>query len=295
MSSYYDGLPDEAFTELERAAGVPGILRGGFGRRRRRTGPSAKATEMLQLKLAPSSEVQYRVARVPKGNGTYREICIPSAEAKKRLRKLLPVLDGIRESLDRYRVNYAFEKGRNCALNALQHIGYRWTLSFDLADFFDSVVPRHVSDVLPAWLVEQCFVNGAAKQGLPTSPLIATIAFLPCDSLIVEHLHRLGVQAVYTRYADDLVFSFDNPKDAGKIKMIVRQVVERRGFKLNERKTKLQDARNGRIIVNGIAIDEAGLHATRRTKKRLRAALHQQNATSATGLVEWSRCKLPVL
>jgi len=192
-------------------------------------------------------------------------------------------------------VNYAFQKGKNCALNAIQHIGYRHTLSFDLKDFFNSVSPAHVLNAIPGWLIKECFVDGAPKQGLPTSPLIATIAFLHYDALLLEHLRRLRVEAVYTRYADDLVFSFDDARHAGKIRTVVRQVVERGGFKLNERKTKLQNATSGRIIVNGIAIDETGLHATRRTKKKIRAALHQKNASSAAGLIEWSKCKLPAL
>ena len=233
--------------------------------------------------------------RIPKGNGRHREIYIPSVDSKRRLRNLLPALEQVVERLDNNSVNYAFQKGKNCALNALQHIGYRYTLSFDLLDFFNSITPAHVSGTIGAWLVNECFIDGAPKQGLPTSPLISTIAFLPYDSMIVEYLRKLRLKAVYTRYADDLVFSFDNVKDSGRIMTIVRQVVEKGGFKLNQRKTKLQDIQNGRVIVNGIAIDENGLHATRKIKKKIRAALHQKNNSSATGLLEWSKCKLPVL
>lgn len=39
------GLPDEAFTELERAAGVPGIIRGNHGSKSRYTETSAEVTE----------------------------------------------------------------------------------------------------------------------------------------------------------------------------------------------------------------------------------------------------------
>lgn len=45
MSSYEDGLPDDAFTETERAAGVPGMLRGGSSLRHPHTARSAKVTE----------------------------------------------------------------------------------------------------------------------------------------------------------------------------------------------------------------------------------------------------------
>jgi len=238
--------------------------------------------------------MEYRIARVPKGAGTFREIYIASPENNRRLRGLLPELEKILASADVCRANYAFERGKNCALNALQHIGNRYTLSMDLENFFDSVTPKHVADIISDQIIEQCFIDGNPKQGLPTSPLVATIAFLPCDKKIIELLRKLEIRAVYTRYADDLVFSFDDRKDAGKIGVIVRQTVEKYGFKVNDRKTKLQDAKNGRTVITGVAIDARGIYPTRRTRKRIRAAIHQQNMESLRGLVEWSRCKLPV-
>lgn len=45
MSYYDDGLPDEAFTDLERASGVPGIIRGSAGQRYRHTEQSTEVTE----------------------------------------------------------------------------------------------------------------------------------------------------------------------------------------------------------------------------------------------------------
>ena len=106
-------------------------------------------------------------------------------------------------------------------------------------------------------------------------------------------LNKLDISAVYTRYADDLVFSFNERRYAGQICTIVRQIVENQGFKINERKTTLQDAKNGRVIVTGIAIDPKGLYPTRRTKKKIRAAIHQENSSSLRGLLDWSKCKLP--
>ena len=250
----------------------------------------------MAFTLTPKTAVtttKYRVARIPKGGDKYREIYIAAPEENKLLRALLPQLESILAHVDHCKVNYAFEKRKNCALNALQHIGLRYTLSMDLENFFDSVTPQHVAGVIPESLIEQCFVNGNPKQGLPTSPLIATIAFLPCDKKIEEMLGKLGIHAVYTRYADDLIFSFDERRVAGKLKVVVRQMVERCGFSINERKTRLQDARNGRKVVTGLAIDHDGIYATRNTRRKIRAAMHQQNAAALRGLKEWAKCKLP--
>ncbi|WP_083903026.1 reverse transcriptase family protein [Azoarcus sp. KH32C] len=235
----------------------------------------------------------YTVSRIPKGRGKFREIYIPSSEYRLELRSMLPVLDEILSRLDIYKFNYAFQKNRNCALNALQHIGYKCTLSMDLEGFFDSITPAHLSGLVPDNIIERCFINGHPRQGLPTSPAISNIAFLECDKQIILALQKLSIKIAYTRYADDLTVSFDDKKDSGKIKCILQQAAERCGFKINHQKTKLQESTNGRVVITGIAVDRNGLHATRRTKKNLRAAIHQQNKASVNGLTEWSRCKLP--
>lgn len=237
--------------------------------------------------------MKYKVARIPKGNGKFRYIYIASEKDKLQLRSLIPELEGILEKSDSCKVNYAFQKNKNCVLNALQHIGYKFTLSMDIENFFDSISSAHVSGVIPELIIKQCFVDGSPKQGLPTSPIISTIAFLSCDTKIVETLNNLNINTVYTRYADDLIFSFNDSKDEGKIRFVVKQIVEKNGFKINENKTKLQDSRNGRVIITGIAVDSKGLYATRRTKKKIRAATHQKNEKSLIGLSEWSKCKLP--
>ncbi len=248
---------------------------------------------MFDLDSSSEGGYEFRIARIPKRNGKTREIFIPSTAKRHLLRALLPELEHILARCGGAVSNYAFEKGKNCALNAFKHIGHRYTLSMDICDFFNSVTVAHVAEIIPEHIVDQCFVLGSPKQGLPTSPLVATIAFIACDRRIIELLGKLGVDATYTRYADDLVFSFNDRRNAGKIKSVVRQVLCEFGFKLNERKTKLQDTVNGRVIITGIAVDSHGIHPTRRTRKKARAAAHQQNTSSLHGLIEWQKCKLP--
>jgi hypothetical protein len=237
--------------------------------------------------------MEYKISRVPKGNGLYREIYIASDAYKQKLLSFLPYLNEVLDNLDVHKTNYAFQRNKNCALNAFQHIGYRFTLSMDLEDFFGSITLEHVDGLIDPIIIEQCFIDGNPKQGLPTSPVISSIAFLACDTKIIEALNKLKIDSKYTRYADDLIFSFDDEKHEGKIRHIVRQIIEKNGFRINDKKTKLQDSSNGRVIITGIAVDKKGLHATRRTQKKIRAARHQNNASSLNGLIEWSKCKLP--
>ena len=209
--------------------------------------------------------MEYRVARIPKGNGKFREIYIPSSRDKIELRALVGKLEEILLRLDSQKRNYAFQRGRNCALNALQHIGYKYTLTMDLEDFFDTISRGHLEGLVPNLILDRCFINGRPRQGLPTSPIISSIAFLRCDKEIMEALEKTGIDCVYTRYADDLTVSFDDAKHEGKIRFILKQVVEKSGFKINAQKSRLQSSSNGRVIITGIGIDRTGLYPTRRT------------------------------
>lgn len=47
----------------------------------------------------------------------------------------LPYLEERIKELDKFHVCYAFVKDKNCALNALRHVGYQYTLSIDISDF----------------------------------------------------------------------------------------------------------------------------------------------------------------
>ncbi|MDP3008442.1 MAG: reverse transcriptase family protein [Methylococcales bacterium] len=237
--------------------------------------------------------MNFHKINIPKNNGKVRVIYIVDNDHKLLLKSNFPYLEKRLSELDKIHVNYAFEKGKNCVENALQHIGYNYTLSIDLADFFDSVKKTHVNGILDSEIIELCFIKGSPRQGLPTSPLIATISFLKCDELICSQLKKYKLDVVYTRYADDLTFSFNNKNDSGKILFIAKQAIEQFGFKINTQKTKLQDIRNGRIIINGLAIDKKGIYPTRKTKKKIRAATHQQKELQLKGLIEWSKCKLP--
>ncbi len=244
-----------------------------------------------------------QIIRKKKKSGGERLIYAPSPEEKARLKALVPELNAAALAEDRHGVAHGFMPGRSPVTNAMTHRGYEYSLSFDLADWFDTVTPWHLARVmhnLDRKYYELCFVDGAARQGLPTSPAIANIAASPMDAEIValRVRSRLGwTYGQYSRYADDLTFSFDREATARWLLNVIPPIVERHGFKINPAKTKLQWAGAGRRMITGVAVDSE-IHAPRYIRRRVRAAAHRMGGNpwaraQHNGLKEWTKLVLP--
>lgn len=248
-----------------------------------------------------------KIFSIKKVSGGSRTIYAPSSTEKRELRE---ILSQISQSPAFLRSAHGFMPGRNIVTNALPHIGKSMTISMDLSDFFDTVTPGMVAGKVPAIALEKCFPDGAARQGLPTSPAIANIAAGAMDEAIRKRLAKLQIPgAVYTRYADDLSISCDTDSQeiADKIILEVKQIVSRCGFRVNEKKTRIQRASAGRREVCGLTVD-AEVHAPRKQERKLRAARHNyicavKNGAGAKelehlqrkleGLLEFSMLKEP--
>ncbi len=236
---------------------------------------------------------QYKIIKLPKGNGKFRTIYAPSKAYKTKLKTLLLDLQQKLHNLDEEKSIQGFMRGRGPVSNAQKHVGYDYTLSMDLEDFFDSVTVEMASEYLSEEERELCFIDGVARQGLPTSPLIANLAFLKLDEAIKDALGEVGAYVIYTRYADDMIFSFNKAEMAETITTLVSDIVTKGGFRVNTSKTKLQSAKQGRRQITGISVGERAIHPTRKIKRKIRAALHQKREEQAFGLLTWAECKEP--
>ena len=83
----------------------------------------------------------------------------------------------------------------------------------------------------------------------------------------------------YTRYADDLTFSGDEPEKISKLLGLVSKLVADEGFQLRRDKTRVM--RQGSCQrVTGVVVNEV-LGLSRKERRRLRAMLHRlQNEES---------------
>lgn len=233
-----------------------------------------------------------KIIKIPKKRGEYRLIYKPNKKEKLVLRTIAKQLEKKVRGLNKDEVVHGFIRYTSPVTNASQHVSHKYSLSFDLENFFDCVKPEMVTKYLTKEEIALCFVDGAARQGLPTSPHIANLAAIALDKAILNLREKKEIQFIYTRYADDLTFSYDDEELTAVLKAAVPQIVGRCGFKINRRKTKLQSSQFGRRIITGIAVDDE-VHPTRAVKRKLRAAKHQAKTEVVRGLEEWCKLKPP--
>ena len=231
--------------------------------------------------------------KIPKKTrGEFREIMIPDSTEMLRFQNLTPKLNEKAQKLCAANV-HGFMIGRSPVSNAKEHIGYRYTLCFDIKDFFDNVRAFQLVGKITRDEINECMPDGRAYQGLPTSPIVANIAGTDMDKAISRRIEKIGGNIKYTRYADDLSFSFNDYECAGKLKQDIPGIIGVCGFKINKKKTRLQDARFGNRVITGVAVGSESIFASRNVRRRLRAARHQNNKNQITGLAEWVKLKEP--
>lgn len=229
---------------------------------------------------------------IPKRRGGARTIYVPDEAEKTELRsQLRTITKDTKQPPDAW----AFAKGRNAASMARQHVGFAYTLSFDLADCFDHVTAA-VLNRQGITYDPSCLVDGAARQGLPTSPALANLALAGLDRKVrkaVAGYSEPSPRYAYARYADDLVISFDDPALISYLRERVPDICDAYGFPVHASKTRVQAARAGRRIICGIGVGATDIHPTRETRRRHRAAAHQGHVRIARGLGEWMALRDP--
>jgi len=117
-----------------------------------------------------------KVFSIKKTSGKTRTIYAPSQEDPAALRAILPDLEDIQRKVCIPRIVHGFVKDRSPVTNAMAHRGRQFTLCLDLSSFFDSVTRDKIDWVVPPSILDKILYEGAARQGLPTSPAAANIA-----------------------------------------------------------------------------------------------------------------------
>ena len=250
----------------------------------------------------PYSEVQkiiyptppYKVFVITKRSGAPRLI----QEPRRKLKELqLKVLAFLEEHGGRPKpCVHGFTKNRSIVTNARKHCARQTQhlLNIDLKDFFPSIgffrvrgvlqkKPFSCSHSVATVLAHLCTHRNELPQGAPTSPMLANLVCRRLDSDLMDLARRH--RSTYTRYADDLTFSF-SVRDASRLPENIcvfesggltighelLSIIERNNFHINPTKSRLS-TRLHRLEVTGITINEFP-NVKRVFIDRIRGALH---------------------
>lgn len=218
----------------------------------------------------------YKEFSFPKPGGEARVILAPEGKLLTLQRWILRhILDHARP----HKYAHGFVRGRSILGNARPHVGREVVIRLDLKDFFPSITHDRVRKVfqrlgypyrVAVLLTNLCTVAGRLPQGTPTSPALSNLVFLRTDRRFEGLARKMKFR--YSRYADDLVFSSNNPRLPCLLPLF-RQIVREEGFTVNEDKVRIM-RRGQRQQVTGLVLNRKP-NLRREQLRLLRAAVHR--------------------
>ncbi|MDX6497057.1 MAG: hypothetical protein QOG23_317 [Blastocatellia bacterium] len=240
-------------------------------------------------KLANSASHRYKEYKIPKRTGGQRTIHHPARELKllqywllRNVLKLLPVHPSAT----------AYQKGSSIRLNAAAHVANNYILRVDFQDFFPSLTGSDVVTLLQAnrdkltdvdltdadiTLMRQIVCRfDCLTIGAPTSPLISNAIMFEFD---VEWSGIAQAEEVtYTRYADDLYFSTNQPNVLQGILGSLRESLNvGRGptLRINDRKTAFSSRKRRRLAAGLVLTSDRKISIGRDKKRMLKALVNK--------------------
>ncbi|MBY0523605.1 MAG: RNA-directed DNA polymerase [Gemmataceae bacterium] len=207
------------------------------------------------------------------------------------------VLENILDRLDVDPAAHGFIRGCSIVSNAIPHANRGVVVNLDMKDFFPSITFRrvqglfrklgysgHVATLLALLCTEPPRIateldgkvyhvalgERILPQGACTSPAITNALCRRLDRRLDGLARKNG--CAYTRYADDLTFSGDDPGVVGHVLRNVRYILKGEGFVPHPNKTRVMQ-RASRQEVTGVTVNVRPTLA-RQEMRTLRAILH---------------------
>jgi hypothetical protein len=248
---------------------------------------SAELTALVRPGDGPGSP--YVAFEVPKASGGIRVLHAPRPALKRIQQRIL------RDLLDPLEVHpsaHGFVRGRSTVTNASPHVGAGLLVKMDIVDFFPTIhfgrvaglfrlygAGDEASKALAALVTYRPVLPDGRvawpsilPQGAPTSPAISNLVCRRMDARLKGLADVMA--ATYTRYADDLTFSFrEEPAERiGRFLWWANQILGQEGFVENLKKRRVLRP-GGQMRVTGLVTNE-GLSVPRQARRRFRAVLH---------------------
>ncbi|HQR07685.1 MAG TPA: reverse transcriptase family protein [Gemmatales bacterium] len=241
-----------------------------------------KNREIFGFKIPVKGPGQLRISywwhRVTKKDGSIRHLHSPHPKVRAVQRLLL------RKVFAQLRVHPAV-KGFRCSesvvTHARLHANKAVVIRIDIKDFFDQTRRCRVYDFFRfiGWdhqaaelMTTLCTWKDSLPQGAPTSPILSNLVNYRMDARLAGLAARS--KAVYSRYADDIIFSFDEDNRRfirGVIRRVVR-ILNEFGYQMNRGKLRVMRQHN-RQLITGLVVNEK-VQLPRKTRRLLRAIEH---------------------
>ncbi|MDO8881224.1 MAG: reverse transcriptase domain-containing protein [Coriobacteriia bacterium] len=233
-------------------------------------------------------QYKYRTFLIPKKRSGYRKISTPCKSLRRIQNRLKAALDEV------YRPKasvHGFVNDRSIVTNADAHLRKRYVFNLDLRDFYGSIHfgrvrnlfmkdPFSFSYEVATVVAQICCFEGSLPAGAPTSPVVSNMIARKLDSRLQTMARRRN--CTYSRYADDITFSFDKPRlphdlvDTSGMHAqpgaALLQAIEDNGFEVNYEKVRLT-GRSQRMEVTGLTVNEA-VNVRRQYVRELSSMLH---------------------
>jgi RNA-directed DNA polymerase len=228
---------------------------------------------------------EYTTFEITKKSGGFRKIEAPSAVLKRVQKKLNYYLQSAYCIFRPEFVHGFIPKTENktdtigIISNARAHVAKPHIMTIDLEDYFHSFTaikvwnlfradPFNFPEPLANILTMLTTWYDILPMGSPVSPVLSNFLTNDLDdelsAFTKEH------KGTYTRYADDLTFSFDTWITEEIIQKI-RLIIEKKGFRINSRKFRIQSG-NKRQMVTGLVVNRK-VNINRQYIRQLRAIL----------------------
>lgn len=220
-----------------------------------------------------NDKYKYKSFSLAKKSGGTREIDAP----KRRMREIQSKLSNDLYTIYPGRISaHGFALNKSIVTNAQRHLDKKYVFNIDLQDFFGCIhfgrikhlfmsEPFRFAPSVATILAQICCHKNALPQGAPTSPVLSNMICWKLDAQL-QHLAKT-TNSTYTRYADDITFSFTCSKKRLPDEVVVlregepatgsaiTEIIHTNGFSINYSKVRLAGP-SQRQEVTGLTVNK---------------------------------------
>jgi len=236
------------------------------------------------LNIISNSKNFYQIKKIKKRNGKERTLSIPCDKLKLMQRYILENI--FYKQIEKINFNpciTGFIQGKSTIDNAIPHLNKKYVIKIDIKDFFPSISRYMIFKAFKKKLniphkeayffskIVTC--NDSLPQGGITSPFISNICLHNFDNRLTKLINSINkyktIEASYTRFADDLSFSFNSRINFNRFIEKIYEIIYDEGYIPNYTKTKLLH-KTVKQQVTGIIVNGDELSISKKTRDNVR-------------------------